>query len=78
MTRIERNGSGSTVAVVSTAEFLVAFALAGAAGTAVFFHAERNRIGHPSFWAGFVFLFLVVGLPVYVLRVRRIRKRRQG
>jgi len=62
--------------VVSTGQFLVAFVLAGAAGTLVFFHADRNRIGRPSFWAGFVFLFLVVGLPAYVIHVRRVRSRR--
>ena len=27
------------------------FVLAAGAGTAVFFHAERNEIGHPSAWA---------------------------
>ena len=61
---------------VSTGQFLVAFIFAGAVGTFVFFHAERNRIGHPSLWAGFVFLFLIVGLPVYVIHARRIRSRR--
>ena len=52
------------------------FALAAAAGTAVFFHAERNRIKHPSAWASAVFLFLAIGLPLYVLQVRRVRKQR--
>jgi high-affinity Fe2+/Pb2+ permease len=60
----------------TTAEFLAAFALAAAAGTAVFFHAERNKIKHPSGWASAVFLFLAVGLPLYVLHVRRVRKAR--
>jgi hypothetical protein len=55
---------------------LIAFALAAAAGTSVFFHAERNRIRHPSAWASFVFLFLVVGLPSYAVHVRRVRRRR--
>ncbi len=58
------------------AEFLIAFVLAAGAGTAVFFHAERNRIKHPSGWASFVFLFLLVGLPSYALHVRRVRRRR--
>jgi Flp pilus assembly protein TadB len=62
---------------VTTAQFLVAFLLAGAAGTAVFFHADRNRIAHPSLWASFVFLVLVVGLPAYALHVRRTRGRRR-
>ena len=61
---------------LSSAEFLVAFLVAAAAGTAVFFHAERHRIRHPSAWASFVFLFLIVGLPSYLLRVRRLRKQR--
>jgi hypothetical protein len=62
---------------VSSAQFLVAFVLAGAAGTAVFFHAERHRIRHPSAWASFVFLVLIVGLPAYVLHVRRVRRARR-
>jgi high-affinity Fe2+/Pb2+ permease len=62
---------------VSSAQFLIAFIVAGAAGTAVFFHAERNRVGHASLWAGFVFLFLIFGLPAYAIHVRRIRRRRR-
>ena len=63
---------------MSTGQFLVAFVTAGAAGTFVFFHAERNRIGHPSGWAGFVFLFLIIGLPAYAIHVRRVRSRRRS
>ena len=59
----------------SSLQFLIAFVAAAGAGTGVFFHAERNRIGHPSAWASFVFLFLVVGLPVYAFHVRRVRRR---
>jgi hypothetical protein len=62
----------------TTAEFLVAFVLAAGAGTAVFFHAERNQIRHPSGWASAVFLFLVFALPLYVLHVRRVRRARSG
>lgn len=62
---------------LSSAEFLVAFLVAAAAGTAVFFHAERHRIRHPSAWASFVFLFLIVGLPSYALHVRRVRRSRR-
>jgi hypothetical protein len=58
----------------TTGQFLVAFALAAAAGTVVFFHAERSHVRHPSFWASFVFLFLIVGLPTYVIHVRRLRR----
>jgi hypothetical protein len=36
------------VARVSSENFLVAFLVAAAVGTAVFFHAERNLIRHPS------------------------------
>jgi hypothetical protein len=60
---------------VSTPGFLFAFVLAASAGTAVFFHATRHGIKHPSAWASFVFLFLVVGLPAYVIYVRRRRPR---
>jgi Flp pilus assembly protein TadB len=62
---------------VSSADFLIAFLLAAAAGTVVFFHAERNRIRHPSAWASFVFLFLLAGAPAYALHVRRVRRQRR-
>ena len=61
---------------MSTGQFLVAFLAAAAAGTAVFFHAERHKVRHPSAWASFVFLFLIVGLPAYALHVRRLKRRR--
>jgi len=64
------------VGTVTPAQFLLAFAIAAAAGTAVFFHAEKRKIKHPSAWASFVFLFLIAGLPTYLLRVRRLRKQR--
>ena len=60
---------------LSPGQFLVAFVIAAAAGTATFFHAERNHIRHPSAWASFVFLALAVGLPAYLWHVRRIRRR---
>jgi len=63
-------------AAPTSGEFLAAFIIAAGAGTAVFFHAERNTIKHPSAWASAVFLFLAIGLPLYVLHVRRVRKRR--
>lgn len=66
------------MASVSTPDFLFAFVVAAAAGTAVFFHAERNRIRHPSAWASFVFLVLIVGLPTYAFHVRRVRRTRRG
>jgi hypothetical protein len=64
------------VSNVAPAQFFVAFLLAAAAGTAVFFHAERHKVPHPSAWASFVFLFLILGLPSYLVRVRRLRKHR--
>ena len=63
---------------VSSGQFLLAFAIAASAGTAVFFHAERNRIKRPSGWASFVFLFMLLGLPTYVLHVRRVRRGRRA
>jgi 4-amino-4-deoxy-L-arabinose transferase-like glycosyltransferase len=60
----------------TTTQFLAAFAIAASAGTAVFFHAERNKIKHPSAWASAVFLFLAIALPLYVLHVRRVRRGR--
>jgi Flp pilus assembly protein TadB len=60
----------------SAAPSLVAILIAASAGTGVFFHAERNQIRHPSAWASFVFLFLIIGLPIYMRQVRRIRRRR--
>jgi Flp pilus assembly protein TadB len=59
------------------AQFLVAFAIAAAAGTGVFFHAERNRIRYPSLWASAVFLLLAIALPLYALQVRRTRRARR-
>ena len=57
-------------------QFAAAFLLGAVAGTAVWFHADRNRIPHPSAWAAFVFLFLLVGAPTYAWQVRRVRRRR--
>ena len=68
-----RDDSGPSV--LSRADFLFAFAAGASAGTAVFFHATRNGIRHPTAWASFVFLLLVIGLPWYVLYVRRLRRR---
>src|SRR5581483_8872164 len=62
----------------TTAEFLAAFVIAAASGTAVFFHAERNAIKHPSGWASAVFLFLAIALPLYLWHVRRVRRSRGG
>jgi hypothetical protein len=64
------------VAQLTTVQFLLAFAIAAAAGTAVFFHAEKRKIKHPSAWASFVFLFLIIGLPAYAIHVRRVQRGR--
>jgi hypothetical protein len=66
------------MAELSSAQLLVAILGAAAAGTGVFFHAERNRIAHPSVWASFVFLFLLVGLPAYVIKAWRVRRARRA
>ena len=66
------------VGELSSTQFLIAFLGAAGAGTGVFFHAERNRIAHPSAWASFVFLFLLIGLPAYLFKVRRVRRTRRG
>jgi ABC-type dipeptide/oligopeptide/nickel transport system permease subunit len=65
------------MASLSTPQFLLAFLVAAAAGTAVFFHAERNKVRYPSGWASFVFLFLIFGLPSYAIHVRRVRRQRE-
>lgn len=62
----------------SNTQFLFAFVLGAAAGTAVFFHADRNRIKHPSAWASFVFLFMIIGLPAYALHARRVKRQRRA
>ncbi len=64
------------MAQLTTAQFLIAFVIAAAAGTGVFFDAEKRKIKHPSAWASFVFLFLIVGLPAYAIHVRRARRAR--
>jgi hypothetical protein len=62
----------------SNVQFLVAFALGATAGTLVFFHANRNHIKHPSAWASFVFVALIVGLPLYLRHVHVVRNRSRG
>lgn len=69
---------GVPVSTFSNQEFAVAFLLGAIGGTAVFFHAERNRIKHPSLWASFVFFFLIVGLPAYAVYVRRVKRQRRA
>jgi hypothetical protein len=60
----------------STGSVFIGLLIAAAAGTAVWFHADRHRVPHASAWASFVFLMLILGLPAYALHVRRLRRRR--
>jgi hypothetical protein len=62
---------------LTTAEFLVAWAVAGGAATAVFLHAERHRVGHATAWGIGVFLVLGLALPLYVIHYRRQRGSRR-
>ena len=61
---------------LSTAQFLVGFAIAAVAGGAVFLHAEKHRIRHPTAWASAVFLALAIALPAYLIHVSRVRRAR--
>jgi hypothetical protein len=63
------------VSGISTPEFLVAYAIATAAGIAVFLHADRRGSKHTTAWGIGVFLFAAVVLPIYVIHVRRTRTR---
>jgi len=61
---------------LTNGQFLIAFAIDAVAGGAVWIHADRNRIKHPTAWAFAVVLFLIVALPAYLLYVRRRRRAR--
>jgi membrane protein implicated in regulation of membrane protease activity len=63
---------------LTTPEFLVAWALAGAAAVAVFLHANRHGVRHATAWGAGVFLALAVALPLYVIHYRRQRGSRRG
>jgi Flp pilus assembly protein TadB len=62
---------------LTMAQFLVAWALAGAAAIGVFLHANRHRVPHATAWGIGVFLVLAVALPLYVLHYRRQRRARR-
>jgi len=55
---------------LGTGQFLIAWA-AGAAAIAVFLDATKRGDRHATAWGAGVFLFLIVALPVYLLRRRR-------
>lgn len=59
---------------LSTAEFVAAWLLAAAAATAVFLHAGRNGVAHPTAWGAGVFLFLGIALPLYVIHYYRKKR----
>ena len=60
---------------ISTAQFLVAYAIATVAGVAVFLHADRHGSRHTTAWGIGTFLFLGLVLPIYVIHVLRARRR---
>jgi hypothetical protein len=62
---------------LTTPEFLVAWALAGAAAVAVFLHAERHGVPHATAWGAGVFLFLGLALPIYIIHYRRRKTTRR-
>ena len=57
-------------------QFLLAWALAGAAAVVVFLHADRRGVGHATAWGIGVFLFLGLFLPLYVIHYRRQKRKR--
>ena len=61
----------------TTAEFLVAWTLAAGAAIAVFLHANRHHVAHPTAWGVGVFLVLGLVLPLYVVYYRRQRGSRR-
>jgi Flp pilus assembly protein TadB len=70
-----RSSKGAKIGHATTAQFLLAFVVGAVVGAAVFVHADKNGSRHPTAWAFSVFLFLAVALPVYVIHVRRNRRR---
>ena len=60
---------------LTTPQFLVAWALAGAAAIGVFLHANRHGVRHATAWGAGVFLALAIALPLYVIHYRRQRQR---
>jgi hypothetical protein len=58
-------------------QFLVAWALAGAAAIIVFLHADRRGVVHATAWGIGVFLFLGLFLPLYVIHYCRQKRKRR-
>ena len=61
---------------LTTGQFLVAWALAGAASVGVFLHANRKGVPHATAWGVGVFLVLGLALPLYVISY--LRRKRSG
>ena len=61
---------------LTTGQFLVAWASAGAASIAVFLHANRKGMPHATAWGVGVFLVLGLALPLYVISY--LRRKRSG
>ena len=59
---------------VTTAQFVAAWAIAALAAAGVFLHADRRGSKHATAWGVFVFLFLAVGLPVYLIHALVTRR----
>jgi hypothetical protein len=55
---------------VTAAQFFLAWLVAGAASIVVFLHATKHGNRHATAWGAGVFLFLIVFLPLYVIRFR--------
>jgi hypothetical protein len=60
---------------VTSAEFLVAWAIDTAAAIAVFLHANKRGSRHATAWGIGVFLFLIVALPAYLIRSSYLRRK---
>ena len=58
---------------MTNAAFFLAWALAAGAAIGVFLHADKRGNKHATAWGVGVFLFLGLGLPLYVLSVRRTK-----
>lgn len=58
---------------LTTAQFVAAWAIAAVAAAGVFVHADKRGSKHATAWGVFVFLFLAIALPVYLIHavVRR-------
>ena len=64
-------------ATLTTGQFLIAWAIAGAAAIGVFLDASKRGDRHATAWGAGVFLFLIVVLPLYLLRRRRAPTQRR-